>query len=348
MALLHITSPHKHGANRTANLMRWVIVATLPGLLALTWFFGWGSLINVIWCSIVALASEALILLARRKPLAFYLKDYSALVTAVLLGLALPPLAPWWVSLIAVAFAIIVAKHLYGGMGYNPFNPAMVGYALVLVSFPVAMTTRWAAPAPLLEQSLGFIDTLGIIFSGLNTAVDGFTMATPLDVYKHEIAQYTSSEVLANPIFGQHLSLGWEWVNVGFLAGGLLLLTKKVFTWHTPVSFLLSLSLMSLVFGFNADQYTPVSIHLFSGATMLCAFFIATDPVTAAVSNKGKLIYGAGIGIFVYVIRTYGSYPDAVAFSVLLMNFAAPFIDFYSQPRTYGHRQAKYGSKGQK
>lgn len=345
MALMNITSPHAHGPRKTATLMRVLVITTLPGLFALTWFFGWGNLINVIWCSIIALAAEALVLLIRKRPVAFYLRDYSALVTGVLLGLSLPALAPWWVSLVAVAFAIIIAKHLYGGMGYNPFNPAMVGFALVLISFPVAMTTSWAAPVSLLENPMSFLDTLSTIFGFGSQAIDAFTMATPLDIYKHEIGHSLAQDVTQNPVFGAHVALGWEWVNIGFLAGGLFLLRKKVFTWHTPVSMLASLAIMSLAFGWDADQATPPLLHLFAGATMLGAFYIATDPVTSAVSPQGKLIYGAGIGILTYVIRTYGSYPDAIAFSVLLMNFAAPLIDTYTQPRTYGYTKAKRGAK---
>ncbi len=345
MALMRITSPHAHGPRKTANLMRVVVITTLPGLFALTWFFGWGNLINVIWCALIAIASEALVLLIRKRPLGFYLGDYSALVTGVLLGLALPPLAPWWVSLVAVTFAIIIAKHLYGGMGYNPFNPAMVGFALVLISFPVAMTTNWATPVALLENPMGFLDTLSVIFGFGAQTVDAFTMATPLDVYKHEIAYSTALDVVQNPVFGNFVAHGWEWVNIGFLAGGLFLLYKGVFTWHTPVSMLAALAVMALAFGWDADQTTPPLLHLFAGATMLGAFFIATDPVTAAVSPQGKLIYGAGIGILTYIIRVYGSYPDAIAFSVLLMNFAAPLIDLYTQPRTYGYAKAKRGGK---
>ncbi|MCP5160227.1 MAG: electron transport complex subunit RsxD [Hahellaceae bacterium] len=340
MTLLRITSPHTQGAQRTANVMRTVILATLPGLGVITYFFGWGTFINVIWCSICAVAFESLVLGLRHQPVGFFLKDYSALVTAVLLGLSLPPLAPWWVSLVAIGFAIVVAKHLYGGMGYNPFNPAMVGFALVLVSFPLEMTTNWATPSPLLQDPLTFTQTLSTIFGTPSVAVDAYTMATPLDVYKHEISHNTAVVVTAKPVFGNFVALGWEWVNAAFLLSGVFLIWKRIFTWHTPVSMLVALTVMSIVFGWDADRYTPPLLHLYAGATMLGAFFIATDPVTSAVSNRGKLFYGAGIGILVYIIRTWGSYPDAIAFSVLLMNFAAPFIDFYTQPRAYGHAKA--------
>ena len=230
-------------------------------------------------------------------------------------------------------------------MGYNPFNPAMVGFALVLISFPVAMTTSWATPVSLLDNPMSFVDTLSAIFGFSAQPVDAFTMATPLDVYKHQIAHSLSTDVFNEPVFGSHIALGWEWVNIAFLAGGLFLLRKKVFTWHTPISMLIALTVMSLAFGWDADQTAPPLLHLFAGATMLGAFFIATDPVTSAVSPQGKIIYGAGIGILTYVIRAYGGYPDAIAFAVLLMNFAAPLIDVYTQPRTYGYAKAKRGAK---
>lgn len=346
MALRQQSSPHARGARPTSRVMLWVILATIPGLLAQTVFFGWGNLINVIWCVMLAVAAEAVMLRLRRRPVAFFLKDNTAAVTGLLLGLSLPPLAPWWVSMVAVLAAIILAKQLYGGLGANPFNPAMVGYALVLVSFPVAMTTNWAQPGLLWQDAPSLADTLATITSGQQTAVDAFTMATPLDEYKHQIATHTAAEVLQHPTFGDGIARGWEWVNGAFLAGGLLLLALRIITWHIPLSLLGGLALMSLAFGSNEDLYAPLTLHLLAGATMLGAFFIATDPVSAATSHQGKLIYGAGIGILVYIIRTWGNYPDAIAFSVLLMNFAVPFIDHYTPPRTYGHHKPRRGLAG--
>jgi Na+-translocating ferredoxin:NAD+ oxidoreductase subunit D len=342
MAFIRITSPHVHGSNKTAAIMQWVLLCTLPGFFSLLWFFGWGVLINVVFASLLAVLGEAAVLKLRGRPVGFYIKDYSAVVTAVLLALALPPFAPWWVTTVAVLFSIIIAKQLYGGLGSNPFNPAMAGYALVLVSFPVAMTTHWSAPSPL-HDGPGFLTTLEYIFMGSDVGIDAYTMATPLDIYKHQIAISTVEEVIADPVFGTFASLGWEWVNLGFLLGGLILIWRKIISWHIPLSMLAGLSLSSLIFGWDEDLYTPLHIHLLSGATMLGAFFIATDPVTAATSRLGKLYYGAGTGIILYIIRTWGSYPDAVAFAVLLMNFAAPFIDYYTRPRSYGHTSAQRG-----
>jgi Na+-translocating ferredoxin:NAD+ oxidoreductase subunit D len=342
MALLNISSPHTSRPGDTGSVMRQVLFALLPGILVLTWFFGVGHLIQIAIAGVTALSCEALIMLLRKRPVMFYLNDYSALLTAVLLALSLPPLCPWWVTVIASAFAIIIAKHLYGGMGYNPFNPAMIGFALVLISFPVAMTTSWTGPTELLNGKLDIAHTLQFIFGSRDT-IDAVTMATPLDVYKHEVAMSTSDEIFAKAIYGSGIAIGWEWISLAYALGGIYLLWRRIFTWHIPVSLLTALSICSIVFGWDADTHVPISLHLFAGATMLGAFFIATDPVTASTTPLGKLIYGAGIGILIYLIRTYGAYPDAIAFAVLLMNFTAAFIDQYTQPRTYGHQKAKRG-----
>jgi electron transport complex protein RnfD len=358
MAFVNITSPHAHGGNTTSRIMLLVILATVPGIIALTYFFGWGNLINIALASITALACEAIVLRIRKRPVMFVLKDNTALLTAVLLGIALPPFVPWWVTVVAVSFSMIFAKHLYGGLGNNPFNPAMVGYALVLISFPVQMTTTWASPFFLNQdilnagQTLSLGDTLSVIFSSAPALTDGYSGATPLDTYKHLAKNETAIEILQGPLFADATSGGsasnwfaggWEFVNIAFLIGGLALLALRIFTWHIPFSLLAALGTCSMIFGWDADLYVPWSLHIFTGATMLGAFFIATDPVSASTTPLGKIIFGAGIGILIFVIRTWGAYPDAVAFAVLLMNFAAPLIDTYTQPRTYGHEKAKRG-----
>jgi|TARA_B110001469_G_scaffold98252_1_gene94931 electron transport complex protein RnfD len=342
MAFKQITSPHAHAAQNTSKVMQLVLWATVPGLAALTIQFGWGSLINVVLAVVTAVACEAAILKLRKRPVAFYLQDYSAVVTAVLLGLALPPLAAWWVVVVGSMFSIIIAKQLYGGLGYNPFNPAMVGYVVLLISFPIQMTT-WITPLSLLPDGVshpGIIESLGIVFGGYSPA-DGVTGATPLDVFKHSSGLVVDQIYEGNPLFSQaaFAGVGWEWVNLGFLAGGIVLLATRIFTWHGPVAMLAAIAVMSLLFWDGGSSESPGSplMHLFSGASMMGAFFILTDPVSSAVSNRGRLIYGALIGVLVYIIRAWGNYPDAVAFAVLIANFAAPFIDNYTLPRTYGH-----------
>jgi electron transport complex protein RnfD len=342
MAFKQITSPHAHASQNTSKVMQLVVWATVPGLIALTYHFGWGSLINVVLATATAVIAEAAVLQLRGRSIAFYLRDYSAVLTALLLGLALPPLAPWWVVVVGTLFSIVSAKQLYGGLGYNPFNPAMVGYVILLISFPIQMTT-WITPLALLPDGVshpGIIESLSIVFAGLNPA-DGVTGATPLDSFKFSDGLLVDQIYAQNPLFSQagFAGVGWEWVNVGFLIGGLILLGSKIFTWHGPVAMLGAIAVMSILFwdGGSSDSPGSALMHLFSGASMMGAFFIMTDPVSSAASNRGRLIYGALIGVLVYLIRAWGNYPDAVAFAVLLANFAAPFIDNYTLPRTYGH-----------
>ena len=342
MAFMRVTSPHAHAKANTASVMQLVLLATLPGVLALFYYFGAGLLINLLLCCITALATEAAMIKSRGRPLGFYLKDYSALVTAVLLAIALPPFAPWWIAVVGTAFSISIGKQLYGGLGYNPFNPAMLGYVVLLISFPVQMTA-WAAPVGSLPEgssTLGLIGALQNSF-GFGPSLDAITMATPLDVAKND-STLTTAELWANyNQFGFAGGVGWEVVNITFLIGGAYLIYQKVFTWHGPVGMLAAITVLSAIFydgGSTSSGGSPL-FHLLSGATMFGAFFIVTDPVTSTSSNTGRLIYGILIGSLVYIIRVWGNYPDAVAFAVLLGNFCAPLIDHYVQPRAYGHRR---------
>ena len=342
MSLMRATSPHAHSGQSTSKVMLQVVAATVPGVLALVIFFGPGVLINIALCAFTALATEAAVMKLRDRPVGFYLKDYSALVTALLLGIALPPYCPWWIPVIGSVSAILLAKQLYGGMGYNPFNPAMVGYVVLLISFPVEMT-RWVAPAELIYGTPGLDESFALIFGNMN--VDGFTRATPLEIVRHNQSTILAQLYEMEPIFnkGTVAGVGWEMANFGFLLGGLFLLFRRLITWHAPVAMLVTMALLSVVFydgGSSLSEGSPL-LHLFSGATMLGAFFIVTDPVSGCTSNKGRLVFGAGVGLLVFVIRAWGAYPDGVAFAVLLMNFAAPFIDNYTLPRTYGHKAAR-------
>ncbi len=342
MALIRQTSPHTLGQNRTSQIMKLVLVALIPALIAQTWFFGWGTLINVFWSSAIALGTEALILSLRKRSLSFYLKDYSALVTAWLLAMAMPATAPWWLTLIGVSFAIVFGKQLYGGMGYNPFNPAMLGYVLLLISFPKEMSS-WVAPLGSGISSPAFPDSLSMIFAG--ASFDGWTMATPLDIVRENHSLTTSELWHKYPQLSGVSGLGWFWINLGFLAGGLYLLKEKVISWQAPVGMLSALVILSLLFwnGTGSESNGSPVFHLLSGATMMGAFFIVTDPVSGATSARGRLLFGFGAGIITYVIRAWGGYPDGVAFATLLMNMSAPAIDYWTQPRTYGHRKPKRG-----
>jgi electron transport complex protein RnfD len=330
------SSPHLPVSASVSGMMLRVLIALLPGTVCIFWLFGWGIVINILLASVTAVVAEAAVLTLRKRPITTLL-DGSALVTGVLLALALPPLTPWWIPVIGCLFAIVIAKQLYGGLGYNPFNPAMAGYVVLLISFPLELTL-W--PAPGLQP--GFTDTLIHTFTGVLPAehtLDSLTMATPMDEIKSRLGlSETLGELHGSPLFGSFAGAGWEWINLWFLLGGLWLLYARVIQWQIPAGMLGGLAFIAFIFfAKNPDVYTTPLFQLFSGAAMLGAFFIATDPVSACTTPHGRLYYGIGIGVLTYIIRTWGGYPDGVAFAVLLMNMAAPTIDFYTRPRVFGH-----------
>lgn len=336
-----MTSPSITGQASVGVIMLKVMAALLPAIAAHVWLFGPAVLVSIALTSLTAVACEAAMLRLRGYPIAPFLADGSALVTAWLLALALPPLAPWWLPVVATAFAIVVAKHLYGGLGNNLFNPAMVGYAVMLISFPLQMT-QWPAPETLASTHLDFGQQLGYIFGGglpPGVKLDAVTMATPLDTLKTQLTlQHTVSEIRHLPIFGAFGGKGGEIVALGYLLGGLFLLQQRIITWHVPAAFLGALFLTAGLFnGVDSDRYASPLFHLAAGGSMLGAFFIATDPVTGCVTPRGKLIFAAGAGFLTYIIRVLGGYPDGVVFSILIMNAAVPLIDAYTQPRVFGH-----------
>ena len=334
------SSPHLIGPQSVTRVMGLVLLALVPGTLAMVWYFGWGVIINITLAIASALAAEAVMLRLRGRPVGVTLIDLSAVVTAWLLALALPPLLPWWQTVLGSVFAIVIVKQLYGGIGFNPFNPAMAGYVLLLVSFPVTMT-RWLPPDVVSGQALSLADSLHIIFSGEPPAGldwDAISSATPLDKMRSELSQNRMiSEIRTSPLWGDFGGRGWEWVSNWFLLGGLFLIWRRVITWRIPVAMLGALLVVSGFFwAIDPETHPFPAFHLFSGGAILGAFFVATDPVSASTTPRGQLVFGALIGLLVFIIRTWGGYPDAVAFAVLLMNMAAPTIDYYTQPRIFG------------
>ncbi len=303
-----------------------VLFATLPGALALLWLNGWGTLITLLLAIAAAIGSEALMLRLRNRPLPGSLADGSSLVSATLLALALPPYSPWWLTLLASCFAIAFGKQLYGGLGKNPFNPAMLGYALVLVSFPQPMS-QWPA-----AHSVDLLAGLQAIFVP-GTLADAWVQATALDVLRVDRSLTLDELFASHPAFGR--VGGAELVNLAFLAGGLFLLYKRLYSWHAPVGLLGGLFVMSLVFwnGAGSDAHGSPLFHLLTGASMLGAFFIVTEPVSGAASARGRLLFGLGVGALTYAIRTWGGYPDGLAFAVLLMNLAVPALDRHGLAR---------------
>ncbi len=314
-----------------------VLAALLPGLAAYVWFFGPAILVNITLASAAALAGEAVMLRLRKRPVALFLADGSALVTAWLIALTFPPIAPWWLTVAATLFAIVIVKHLYGGLGQNPFNPAMAAYCAMIVAYPQLMS-QWPA--------VGFTDfsaQLQAILGG-ERRLDAIVMATPLDALRTTLhtpeARATVAGVLgSHATFGNIGGKGWEWVAAGYLLGGLWLMQQRVITWHIPVAFLATLALVAGAFSLGSpDRFAGPIFHAFTGGAMLGAFFIATDPVSGATTPRGKLLFAAGIALLTWIIRNFGAYPDGIAFATLLMNICVPLIDMRTQPPVFGHK----------
>ncbi|HHS7810600.1 RnfABCDGE type electron transport complex subunit D [Pseudomonas putida] len=320
-------SPREAPDDRLQQAMKRVLLATLPGLLALFWFYGWGVLINLILAASTALLIEAGVARLRRQPLQPTLSDGSALVSATLLAAALPPYCPWWLTVTAVASGLLFGKHLYGGIGKNPFNPAMLGFALAMLLFPQPMT-HWPAHGMSLQAAFAQVLNLG-------QAPDAWVQATALDSLRINKSLTMDELFAANPAFGRFGGRGVEWINLAFLAGGLFLLQRRVIAWQAPVGMLASLFVVSLLCwnGSGSDSHGSPLFHLLSGATMLGAFFIITEPVSGAKSSLARLLFGVGVGLLTYLIRTWGGYPDGVAFAVLLMNLCVPALERFAAAR---------------
>lgn len=312
------------------NLQR-VLLACLPGALVLLWFSGWGVPIQLLLACLTCCTCDWLVRRLRRQPIPAHnllgqpwLAEGSGLVSATLLALGLPSYAPWWLTVASAAFASLFGKALFGGFGRNPFNPAMLGYAFALIAFPAQMV-QWPMPAAGFDP----LAAAGQIFALGSGLPDGWSQATVLDVLRHN-DRLTSDELFAShPAFGGIGGHGSEWVNLAFLAGGALLLQQKVIRWQAPAGMLGTLFVISLLCwnDSGSDSNGSPLLHLFSGATMLAAFFIATEPVSGASTPRGQLYFGIGVGLLTYAIRTWGGYPDGVAFAVLLMNLCVTRLD---------------------
>lgn len=337
------------------SLMIKVMIAALPAFILHLILFGMGILVQ--WCLalVTLLLVESTLLWLRNRPIKPYITDLSGVITITALVFCIPPGAPWWIIVTGTAFALVFGKHLYGGLGYNPFNPAMLGYAFLLISFPVQMT-QWLIPAEFSNIDIDLTHALQLIFYGQipGVSLDMITSATPLNSLQTAIFQGIAVQETLHPVTGNSIRnsqflwglTSWEWINIAFLIGGLWLLYTRAIRWQYPVGFLLALGFMALFFNqLDPSRYPPVEFVLLSGGSMLAAFFIVTDPVTSSTTPKGRFIFAFGIGVLVYVIRTWGAFPDGIAFAVLLMNLCVPLIDQYTQPRVYGHSPRKRGIK---
>ncbi|KAF0205131.1 MAG: electron transport complex protein [Gallionellaceae bacterium] len=338
-------SPFITKSNSVGEIMFKVMLALIPGIALYVWYFGPAILVSLTLASLTALATEAAMLKLRERPLKPFLSDNSALLTAWLLALSIPPLAPWWMVVVGTAFAIAVSKHLYGGLGNNTFNPAMIGYAVLIISFPVHMT-HWLTPHALGGIELSFAEQLSYIFKGVlpnGLTLDAVTMATPLDTLKTQLHLGLSVHDISDmPIYGHLAGKGSEMVALGFAIGGVYLLLNRIITWHLPLAYLGALFATAGIFHLvDPTHYVTPLFHWFSGAAMLGAFFILTDPVTSPTTAKGKIIFAVGAGVLTYLIRAFGGFPDGMAFATLFMNICVPLIDAWTQPKVFGKKGGK-------
>ena len=313
-------SPHISAPLSTRRVMVDVIIALAPAIIAAGYYFRLPALILIATCVISALAAEWICNLIRRKPNS--LGDYSAVVTGIILALSLPPELPIWAAVVGSVFAVVIGKMVFGGLGANIFNPAMVGRAFVTACFGVMMTT-WTVPAT--------IDITMPQISAENT-VDVRTQATPLALSKQAIKSQSGANILNRQIkptlTGEIGGCLGETSAIAILIGGIYLLIRRTINFHISLAVLLSSSVFAMICYFiNPQTYVQPAFHLGSGAMLLCAFFIATDPVTAPLTTKGQWIFGIGVGLITMLIRVVGEYPEGVMYSVLLMNAVTPLID---------------------
>lgn len=345
MSVQSTAAPFIAPSTSVGQVMRRVIYALTPGACLYGYYFGWGVLINVVWSVGAALLFEAVMLSLRGVRLRPFLGDGSAVLTALLLALSLPPLLAWWVPVVGMFVAIVFAKHLYGGLGNNPFNPAMAAFAVLLIAFPRELSL-WTLPLDRQRDLLQLWDAWQYSLSGTlpdSSSFDAMTGATPLDVMRTGFGRGFDSETVRQvSVFGTIAGYGTEWVSLAYLGGGLAILWLRIISWHIPLAMLVTLG-MTAYLGYFLDPHRALDpgLHLLAGGTMLGAFFVATDPVTAATTPIGKILYGAGVGLLVYAIRTWGAYPDGVAFAVLLMGMTVPLLDRYALSSVFGARTRK-------
>lgn len=304
----------------SAQIMQQVMLALMPALFTLTVLFGIGSLLNVFWTLCAALLAEALALHLRKVSILAHLKDGSAIVTALLLALALPPATPWWICISAAFFAILISKQAYGGLGQNLFNPAMAGYAMVLVSVP-SYLLYFPTDANTVSEAVQ-------LSLGLASWPDHYTSATVLSVVQQN-QSLMLDQLWQSELFGKIAGAHYEWVAAAFLLGGIYLIVQGIISWHIPVAFFVGLSVPAFFFydGGSSVSSGSALFHCVAGGSMMAAFFILTDPVTNCADRHAKLAFAAFSGVVVFFIREYSSYPDGIAFAVLLVNTAAPLID---------------------
>jgi RnfABCDGE-type electron transport complex D subunit len=331
-------SPHAHAANSVSRIMATVMLALVPATLFGFWLYGWPAVYLWAVSLLAAVAGEAAMLTFQQRPVKPAILDGSGVLTAWLLALSLPPWAPWWIAVVGSLFAVIIGKQVFGGLGQNVFNPAMAARVMLLISFPLEMTT-WMPP---MAQLPGMLDSLAVTFGGAQ--LDAVSSASLLGHVKTEFSRgFDLPQALAGhyaplqALWGQRSGSLGETSALLILAGGVFLIARRIIGWHAPLAMLAGVALPALLMNLiDPGHYAGPLVHLLSGGVMLGAFFIATDPVTSPNTATGQLVFGLGCGLLTYVIRTWGAYPEGVAFAVMLMNAATPIIDRAIKPRIYG------------
>jgi electron transport complex protein RnfD len=318
-------SPHTHGKETTRKLMLGVVIALLPALFASIFYFGYAAIIVTVTSVTSCILFEYLIQkLIFKKPLT--INDGSALVTGMLLAFNLPSNLPVFIIVIGSFVSIAIAKMTFGGLGNNPFNPALVGRVFMLISFPVQMTS-WPVP--------------GGFGTGYTDAVTG---ATPLAIVKEGLKNGESiSQLISQIPTPAQMFLGntggsmGEIAAIALLIGFIYLLAKKIITWHIPVSVIGSLALFTTILWLvNPEKNAGPMFHILAGGVLLGAIFMATDYVTSPMNPKAMIIYGCGIGILTVIIRVWGAYPEGVSFAILIMNAFVPLMNAYIKPKRFG------------
>lgn len=332
-----ISSPIIKESDSVSFVMSHVFFALIPSLLIYIYFFGYGILGNLIFGVTLGVLFEYLCLKLRNISAKPFLLDGSTIVTCWLLIISIPSGSPWWIILIGVFSAIVIAKHIYGGLGSNIFNPAMIGYAILLISFP-AMMTNWEVSNSLgLNNFLNLKNLFNLFHVQLISNIDAVSSATPLDNIKTYLF-LNADNLNPNNFPNYEIFNPRSIINISYFAGGLYLLHKKIISWHLPITLIITVilfsSFMSLI---DANKFMGPIHHLLNGAVILGAFFILTDPVTSPTTKRGKIIFAILIGIITLTIRNFGGYPDGVAFAVIFMNIWVPLIEKFTQPKVFGY-----------
>ena len=324
-------SPHQQSPETTRKLMYGVVIALLPALAASIYYFGIGAIIVTLTSVLSCVAVEYLIqrFILKVKP---SISDGSAVVTGLLLAFNVPSNLPVHIIAIGAIIAIGVAKMTFGGLGNNPFNPALVGRVFLLISFPVQMTS-WTVP------------------TGFKTGyADAVTGATPLGLLSEGVKNGDTVSAIMEKIpshmqlfYGQMGGSMGEVAALALIIGGIYLLWKKIITWHIPVTVLFTVALFTgILWLVDPTKFADPLFHLLTGGLMLGAIYMATDYVTSPMTHKGMIIYGIGIGVITVLIRTWGAYPEGVSFAILIMNAFVPLLNMYIKPRRFG-REVKHG-----